>query len=314
MDYYTQYIKEETERLEKLIKEYEEMRKTADDSMIILIDEELTKLKNQKEQLLNSENERESDDREGETGEVNPNVAILEIRAGAGGNEAGIFAHDLYRMYSRFAEKKKWKITELFRSENEVGGIRTISTEVKGTQAYRLLKHESGVHRVQRVPVTEAGGRIHTSTATVAVLPKLEKVEIELHPDDLEWEFFRSGGKGGQNVNKVSTAVRLTHKPTGIVVECQEERFQGKNREKALEMLRSRIYTEMQEQQVKNISELRASQVGSAMRNEKIRTYNYPQSRVTDHRVNKSWHNIGMIMDGNIEDILEYLNRELKDS
>ncbi|GIW69728.1 MAG: hypothetical protein KatS3mg101_0475 [Patescibacteria group bacterium] len=215
-------------------------------------------------------------------------------------------------MYSRFAEKKGWRLTELFRSENEIGGVRTISTEIKGTKAYRLLRHESGVHRVQRVPITEAGGRIHTSTATVAVLPKLEKVEIDIHPDDLEWEFFRSGGKGGQNVNKVSTAVRLTHKPTGIIVECQEERFQGKNREKALEMLRSRLYTEMQEQQVKSITELRSGQIGTGMRNEKIRTYNYPQNRVTDHRVNKSWHNIGIIMDGEIGGILEYLNNELK--
>ncbi len=314
MNYYTEYIKKETERLDALIQEHEELKKTADSGLIPLIEDEISKLREQKEQLLDSENESGESVQESSESEVNPDIAILEIRAGAGGNEAGIFAHDLYRMYSRFAEKKKWKLTELFKSENEVGGIKTISTEVKGTQAYQLLKHESGVHRVQRVPITEAGGRIHTSTATVAVLPKLEKVEINIHPDDLEWEFFRSGGKGGQNVNKVSTAVRLTHKPTGITVECQEERFQGKNREKALEILRSRIYAEMQEQQVKNITELRSGQIGSAMRNEKIRTYNYPQSRVTDHRVNKSWHNIGMIMDGDIEDILEHLNNELKES
>lgn len=314
MNYYTEYIKKETERLDALIQEHEKLKKTADSGLIPLIEDEISKLGEQKEQLLDSENESGESVQESRESEVNPDIAILEIRAGAGGNEAGIFAHDLYRMYLRFAEKKKWKLIELFKSENEIGGIKTISTEVKGTQAYRLLKHESGVHRVQRVPITEAGGRIHTSTATVAVLPKLEKVAIEIHPDDLEWEFFRSGGKGGQNVNKVSTAVRLTHKPTGITVECQEERFQGKNREKALEILRSRIYTEMQEQQVKNITELRSGQIGSAMRNEKIRTYNYPQNRVTDHRVNKSWHNIGMIMDGDIEDILEHLNNELKES
>jgi len=314
MNYYTEYIKKEIEKIDNLIKEYGDMKITAEDSLVPLIDEEISKLKIQKEQLANSNYESADSAKVADEvdSEVNPNVAILEIRAGAGGNEAGIFAHDLYRMYSRFAEKKGWRLTELFRSENEIGGVRTISTEIKGTKAYRLLRHESGVHRVQRVPITEAGGRIHTSTATVAVLPKLEKVEIDIHPDDLEWEFFRSGGKGGQNVNKVSTAVRLTHKPTGIIVECQEERFQGKNREKALEMLRSRLYTEMQEQQVKSITELRSGQIGTGMRNEKIRTYNYPQNRVTDHRVNKSWHNIGIIMDGEIGGILEYLNNELK--
>ncbi len=311
MDYFNDYIKNEIEKIDVLIKEHEEMRKTADVGMLQLIDEEISKLTEQKRQLETPKAEEE-DVQEETTGNINPNVATLEIRSGTGGNEAGLFAHDLFRMYERFAEKKNWKIIEMFRSENEIGGIKTISAEVRGTNAYGLLRNESGVHRVQRVPATESGGRIHTSTATVAVLPKLQKVEIEIHPDDLEWEFFRSGGRGGQNVNKVSTAVRLTHKPTGIIVECQEERFQGKNREKALEILRSRIYTEMQEQQVKSISDLRAGQVGSGMRNEKIRTYNYPQNRVTDHRANKSWHNISLIMDGDIENILGYLDAELK--
>ena len=311
MDYFNDYIKNEIEKIDVLIKEHEEMRKTADVGMLQLIDEEISKLTEQKRQLETPKAEEE-DVQEETTGNINPNVATLEIRSGTGGNEAGLFAQDLFRMYERFAEKKNWKIIEVFRSENEIGGIKTISAEVRGTNAYGLLRNESGVHRVQRVPATESGGRIHTSTATVAVLPKLQKVEIEIHPDDLEWDFFRSGGRGGQNVNKVSTAVRLTHKPTGIIVECQEERFQGKNREKALEILRSRIYTEMQEQQVKSISDLRAGQVGSGMRNEKIRTYNYPQNRVTDHRANKSWHNISLIMDGDIENILGYLDAELK--
>jgi len=311
VDYFNDYIKNEIEKIDVLIKEHEEMRKTADVGMLQLIDEEISKLTEQKRQLETPKAEEE-DVQEETTGNINPNVATLEIRSGTGGNEAGLFAQDLFRMYERFAEKKNWKIIEVFRSENEIGGIKTISAEVRGTNAYGLLRNESGVHRVQRVPATESGGRIHTSTATVAVLPKLQKVEIEIHPDDLEWDFFRSGGRGGQNVNKVSTAVRLTHKPTGIIVECQEERFQGKNREKALEILRSRIYTEMQEQQVKSISDLRAGQVGSGMRNEKIRTYNYPQNRVTDHRANKSWHNISLIMDGDIENILGYLDAELK--
>ena len=310
MDYFNDYIKNEIEKIDVLIKEHEEMRKTADVGMLQLIDEEISKLTEQKRQLETPKAEEE-DVQEETTGNINPNVATLEIRSGTGGNEAGLFAQDLFRMYERFAEKKNWKIIVVFRSENEIGGIKTISAEVRGTNAYGLLRNESGVHRVQRVPATESGGRIHTSTATVAVLPKLQKVEIEIHPDDLEWDFFRSGGRGGQNVNKVSTAVRLTHKPTGIIVECQEERFQGKNREKALEILRSRIYTEMQEQQVKSISDLRAGQVGSGMRNEKIRTYNYPQNRVTDHRANKSWHNISLIMDGDIENILGYLDAEL---
>ncbi|HAI62836.1 TPA: peptide chain release factor 1 [candidate division WWE3 bacterium] len=309
MDYYNDYVKKEAEKINSLIKEHEDMREGADEGMLQLIEEEISKLKEQKSQL-ESPKEVAEDAQEETTGNINPNVATLEIRSGTGGNEAGLFAYDLFRMYERFAEKKNWKITEVFRSENEIGGIKTISVEVKGTNAYGLLKNESGVHRVQRVPSTESGGRIHTSTATVAVLPKLQKVEIEIHPDDLVWEFFRSGGSGGQNVNKVSTAVRLIHKPTGIIVECQEERSQGKNRSKALDILYSRIYTEMQEQQVKSISDLRAGQVGAGMRNEKIRTYNYPQSRVTDHRANKSWHNIGMIMDGDIEDILSYLEKE----
>ncbi len=308
MDYYSEYIKKEAERIDSKLKESELLKKDADPEMLSLIEEEIALLQQQKSNLLESDKSEGDEDRDQK---VNPNYATLEIRAGTGGNEAGLFAFDLFRMYERFAEKNKWKFTEIYRSENEVGGLKTISTEVKGKDAYRLLKNESGVHRVQRVPATESGGRIHTSTATVAVLPKLEKVEIEIHPDDLIWEFFRSGGSGGQNVNKVSTAVRLTHKPTGVIVECQEERFQGKNREKALEMLNSRIYTEMQEQQVKNISELRSGQIGSGMRNEKIRTYNYPQDRITDHRINKSWHNIDMIMDGGLGGILETLATEL---
>lgn len=239
---------------------------------------------------------------------MKPDAVVLEIRAGTGGDEASLFAGDLYKMYSRFAEKEGWKVKELSKSENTAGGIKTISAEIHGKDAYKLLKNESGVHRVQRVPVTEAGGRIHTSTATVAVLPKVKDINIEIKPDDLEWEFYRSGGHGGQNVNKVSTAVRLTHKPTGIVVECQEERFQGKNREKALEVLKSHLYNMMLVQQVKSITQLRTTQVGSAERSGKIRTYNYPQDRITDHRIGKSWHNIPSIMNGNIEKMLQNLS------
>ncbi len=237
--------------------------------------------------------------------EINPNEVILEIRAGTGGDEAGLFAFDLYRMYMRYGEKSKWKMEELYYSENEAGGIKMVSELIKGKNVYNLLKNESGVHRVQRVPVTESSGRIHTSTVTVAVLPKLSKINIEIRPEDIKMDFFRSGGHGGQNVNKVSTAVRLTHIPTGVVVECQEERSQLKNREKAMQILNSRIYQLMQDQQVKHVSEIRSEQVGTGERNEKIRTYNFPQDRITDHRLETSWHNLNAVLNGEIEDILK---------
>ena len=243
---------------------------------------------------------------------IDYNTSTLEIRSGAGGDEAGLFARDLYRMYSRYGETVGWKIKEDYLNENEAGGIKTLIAEIKGPNVYNILKNESGVHRVQRVPVTEAAGRIHTSTATVAVLPKIKKIEIEIKPDDLKWDFFRSGGKGGQNVNKVSTAVRLTHIPTDTVVECQEERFQVKNREKALSLLHSKLYTQMQEQNVKNITDLRSSQVSSADRSEKIRTYNFPQDRITDHRIDKTWHSLDRVMNGEIENILKDTNDLMK--
>lgn len=255
--------------------------------------------------ILNKGNSDSSDDSSPDIN-VNPNLAIVEIRAGAGGSEAALFAYDLYRMYSRFCEKKNYKLTEEFLSEEYgAGGIKTVVFEIKGVGVYNLFKNESGVHRVQRVPKTESAGRIHTSTATVAVLPEVKNVEIEIHPDDLIWEFHRSGGSGGQNVNKVSTAVRLTHKPTGLVVDCQEERTQGKNRDKALGYLRSRLFNLMQDQQVKKLSDIRLNQVGSAERSDKIKTYNFPQDRVTDHRIGKNYGNIIKIMDGEIDSILK---------
>lgn len=235
---------------------------------------------------------------------INHHVALLEVRAGTGGDEAGLFAFDLYTMYTRYFDKVKWKFEPIFISESEAGGLKTVSVSVKGRNAFELLKNESGVHRVQRVPKTESGGRIHTSTATVAVLPELVKQAFEIKPDDLSWDFFRSGGAGGQNVNKVSTAVRLTHVPTGTVVECQEERTQGKNRDKALKMLESRIFTLMQEQKVQKITDLRSNLVGTGDRSEKIRTYNYPQDRITDHRINKNWYNLPAIMNGDINQML----------
>jgi len=307
-----QNLQNEIEALNKQISEYNSLVETEkNEEMKKLIAEETEALLKQKGDLENTVNAllnsgNSSDDSDGNDPDpINPNIAILEIRAGAGGDEAGLFASDLYNMYIRFFDRKKWKHEEISFSENEAGGAKLVSTEVRGLGVYPLLKNESGVHRVQRVPVTESGGRIHTSTATVAVLPQLKKVNLEIKPEDLKWEFFRAGGHGGQNVNKVSTAVRLIHIPTNTIIECQEERSQGKNREKALNVLYSKIYTMMQEQQVKNITDLRTSQVGTADRSEKIRTYNFPQDRITDHRINVNFHSINNVMLGFIDKILE---------
>ncbi len=273
------------------------------------IQKDITELENSKQNLLNSMQEIKNSANKpvSEDGiDINPNVAIMEVRAGTGGSEAALFAFDLYRMYMRYCEKKGFKTSEEFLSnEDSAGGIKTVVFEIKGKDVYDLFKNESGVHRVQRVPKTEVSGRIHTSTATVAIMPEVKNIEFEIHPDDLIWEFHRSAGSGGQNVNKVSTAVRLTHKPTGLIVDCQEERTQGKNREKALGYLKSRIYNLMKEQQVKKLTDLRINQVGSAERSEKIRTYNFPQDRITDHRIGKNFGNMQGVMNGDIDKILE---------
>ncbi len=307
------YLENEIKKITVEIDANKKLLKGEDNpDMIKMTEEEISNLQKQKEALEKSieaknYSEGDSDLAEKKVDEsfcLDPNIATLEIRSGTGGDEAGLFAKDLYRMYMRFGEVKKWKVEENYIGYNEASGIKTVIADIKGQNVYKLLKNESGVHRVQRVPTTESAGRLHTSTATVAVLPKLKKINIEIKPDDLSWDFFRSGGKGGQNVNKVSTAVRLTHIPTGTIVECQEERFQGRNRQKALEILQSKLYTQMQAQHVKSITDLRSSQVGSAERSEKIRTYNFPQDRITDHRINKSWHSILRVMDGDLEEIL----------
>ena len=236
--------------------------------------------------------------------------AIIEIRAGTGGDEAAIFGNDLLRMYTRYAENQKWKMNILSSSYSETGGIKEIVVEISGEGTFSKLKHESGVHRVQRVPKTESQGRIHTSTATVAVLPKSEEIDIEIKDDDIRTDVFHSGGAGGQNVNQVATAIRLTHPPSGIVVSCQNERSQLQNKIQAMEILKSKLWDlEIQKQQNER-SEARKSQVGSGGRSEKIRTYNYPQGRITDHRIKLTSHRLSEFMDGLIDEIIEPLMKD----
>jgi len=232
---------------------------------------------------------------------------IVEIRAGVGGEEAALFAHSLHRMYSMYAESNRWSTEINSVSETELGGIKELSFTIEGAGAWSRLKFESGVHRVQRVPETESGGRIHTSTATVAVLPEMEAVDVQLNPADIEMQVFRSSGAGGQHVNKTSSAVRLLHKPTGTVVECQQERSQFQNREKAMRILASRLYEAEQEKISSEYTAERRSQVGSGMRNERIRTYNFPQGRVTDHRIGLTLYKIDNIMDGDLDEVIDAL-------
>ena len=232
---------------------------------------------------------------------------IVEIRAGVGGEDAALFAHSLFRMYSMYADARRWKVEVDSVNETELGGIKEICFTIEGDGAYSRLKFESGVHRVQRVPETESGGRIHTSTATVAVLPEVDEVDFELNPADIEMQVFRSSGAGGQHINKTSSAVRLIHKPTGTVVECQQERSQFQNRDKAMQLLRARLYEAKVQEQEEAVTAERRSQVGTGMRNERIRTYNFPQGRLTDHRIGLTLYKLESVMDGNLDEIIDAL-------
>ena len=232
---------------------------------------------------------------------------IMEIRGGVGGEESALFAHSLFRMYSMYAAQKGWRVELMNYSETELGGVKEADFVINGRGAYSRLKYESGVHRVQRVPETESGGRVHTSTATVAVLPEVEEASVEINPADIEMQVYRASGAGGQHVNKTSSAVRLIHKPSGIVVACQEERSQIQNREKCMRMLAAKLYEIEQARLESEITGMRRSQVGTGMRNERIRTYNFPQGRVTDHRIGLTLYKIDQIMNGNIDEIIDAL-------
>jgi peptide chain release factor 1 len=296
---YQEYMAKEKElvELEAMLNSH------AEEEMIALVKEEVSKLKEQQSVILRrlklSLMPKDPDaDRD----------VIVEIRAGAGGGEAGLFAADLFRMYSRYAQAKGWQVGVIDSNQSEVGGFKELIFEIKGKGAFSRFKHERGVHRVQRVPITEASGRIHTSTATVAVLPEAEEIELNVNPDDLKMDFFHSGGAGGQNVNKVTTAVRITHLPTGIVAVCQDERSQIRNRMKAMAVLRARLLDLEQRKQSESIDKERRMQVGSGQRAEKIRTYNFPQNRVTDHRISSSFHNLQQILNGELDEIFEALS------
>jgi len=293
----------EYKEVEKGIKEAEEIIADSSDSELKeLAKEELRELKEKKEKLIKELKilllPKDPNDKK--------NV-ILEIRAGAGGDEASLFAQELFRMYSRYAEKKGWNVEVLSTSFSAIGGFKEIIASIQGKKVYRRLKYESGVHRVQRIPQTESGGRIHTSTVTVAILPEAEEIDVEIDPKDLRIETFGASGPGGQHVNRTYSAVRITHIPSGIVVSCQDEKSQHRNREKALRILRSRLLEKMRMEREKEIAEARRSQVGTGERSEKIRTYNFPQGRVTDHRINLTLYKLENVLDGELDEIIDNL-------
>ena len=311
-----QALAQERAGIEDLVATYRQYKATAkqleetkamldgelDKDMATLAKQEIEKLEPQQERLLQELKlallpKDANDDRD----------IIIEIRAGAGGNEAGLFAADLFRMYSRYAQAKGWEADVINSNESGIGGFKEIIFEVRGKGAFSRLKYERGVHRVQRVPVTESSGRLHTSTATVAVLPQADEVEVDIKPDDLKMDFYHSRGAGGQNVNKVATAVRITHLPTGMVSTCQDERSQLRNRTKAMSVLRARLLDIERSKQEEAITQQRRSQVGTGDRAEKIRTYNFPQDRISDHRIGLNLRNLPRILDGELDELIDAL-------
>ena len=294
-------------KIDRKIKEAEEiLAEATDDELLSLAEEDIKKNKELKENLLSK--------LEGKKLENNNTTKIegiiIEIRAGTGGGEAALFAQDLFRMYDRYANNKGWPIKIINMNKTALDGIKEGVMEINNKEAFENLKYEAGVHRVQRIPLTEKSGRIHTSTATVAILPQIKNIQIEIKSEDIEESFFRSSGPGGQNVQKVESAVRLVHKPSGLTVVCQSGRKQKENREKALELLKNKVLIQRQEETVGKEEKKRRDQIGHAERSEKIRTYNFPQDRITDHRIKKSWHNIEQVLNGSLDAIIEDIKKE----
>lgn len=302
-------LSDKLERVEKNLKENNELISSeTDEDILSMAREEISSLQSQKEKMGKDLGELISPD---ETAKYK-NI-IVEIRAGTGGDEAALFAANLFKMYERYAQSRGWSAAIIDSNQTDLGGIKEISFEISGKGTYSDLQYESGVHRVQRVPETEKSGRIHTSAASVAILPVVEQEEIAIKNEDILFEAYRAGGPGGQNVNKVETAVRLIHKPTGLVVTCQVERSQARNREKAMQILASKLVVSQKEKQAAEMGQLRKSQIGTGDRSEKIRTYNFPQDRVTDHRIKESWHGIEKIMNGEMDDIIQTLKKRAKE-
>ncbi|MCK5123415.1 MAG: peptide chain release factor 1 [Candidatus Pacebacteria bacterium] len=300
VDKYENFLK-----IEKSILENSEMIKNENDEELIIMARE------ENEKLLENKNKIEDEiklllipkDPKDEKD------IIVEIRAGAGGDEAGLFAGNLFRMYAKFAENQNWKTVILNSNKSSIGGFKEIIFEINGTDVYSKMKYESGVHRVQRIPKTEKQGRVHTSTATVAVLPQAEEIELKIKDEEIRIDIFRSSGPGGQSVNTTDSAVRITHLPTGITVSCQDEKSQLKNKTKALQILRSRLLVVKEEKKAREEKDARSSQIGTGDRSEKIRTYNFPQDRITDHRIKKSWHEIESILEGNLDGVINSLSQ-----
>jgi len=311
-----QKLAQERARIEDVVGKYRQYKTTAKtlaETKAMLsdgLDEEMTALVKQEIVSLESQLEHRLQELKRSLVPKDPNDEkniIVEIRAGAGGEEAGLFAADLFRMYSRYAQSKGWEVDIISASESGIGGFKEIIFEVRGKGAFSRFKYERGVHRVQRVPVTESSGRIHTSTTTVAVLPEADEVEVDINPADLRIDIYHSGGPGGQNVNKVATAVRITHLPTGMVAACQDERSQLRNKTKAMAVLRARLFEIERQKQEEAITQERRSQVGTGERAEKIRTYNFPQDRVTDHRIGLTLHNLPRILTGELDSLIDAL-------